>query len=1067
MYSSFAESHELSDNELSHKVPNVYLLLKESIPFDVTKMFCWQSMNKLVEQSDDNMPSTVFNQLPHFSNTKLADLYGLKANLTFTYYLNQGRVVEAYNRFIVNRKVLNSKSIELACRRAALVAYNDTTDYHIAVDNESLLRDHRLNIFFIQAELPIIYSSFAESHELSDNELSHKVPNVYLLLKESIPFDVTKMFCWQSMNKLVEQSDDNMPSMVFNQLPHFSNTKLADLYGLKANLTFTYYLNQGRVVEAYNRFIVNRKVLNSKSIELACRRAALVAYNDTTDYHIAVSCVVFQQLLCDDSTQTLLHLSIANIVMSYAADFLGLNARQQQTELSNLLKRSHYYSDKRSSGKLLQLAVTAITRKYRNFMNIQIEECFDWKITIRFAELHGLELPLDLLNKCAASDNWLVFTICCQLHQYPKELVFNSLKQFNNECISDHLYKAFQSSNTILMDSESSDNSKILNRKESQKRSNKHLRNVLYSRIGLSRAQDIPDSPNPRYPKNSFRNSSIGSPIAMDNDDMSIASETTDYNGIETISVVSSSNASDGEEMPNLNANNCPKDLFQLVLSFQTDSSYDPRKPLMHSSIPLSNPILCLIACSADYGSQKFNTFSAFSSWLLASMDTEILLLRDFEFARIQDSFSDGKLLSAKIDVEHGFKATNETYCAIVKTVISNLQHNGYFIEARNFANNAEIESIDLIINEWTLRAAHNLDSFEFWINCWDSLTAIDDSLVSSFKVFNKFLSQIPSLTIKSYLIFKCLIASQHFDNQRESSAFEVMLWKCIVQIENNVMDCENDNNIWSRIWSDIIEPNKTLDKVIEKLLNNSCIEKAHEVSLLFQYSHQDLDIILACDNMAKGLIRNLSEAPLSVQLKTKATEKLHKTDLSSDFTSHQKELIGIIESMSSLSTIGRKACQRVLLDFKISCILQRSYSSIECTEWAHLELLKALITVHSKANDALSLAKELIALNNISDDDIASIICTETLYILKNESQEYENRRESSFSNLVEMSTSFLSMVRLLNDTTILGTKLLAESDKLLNDSNNNFILTKLYIKAHECFAHECDVKGIALVLR
>lgn len=131
------------------------------------------------------------------------------------------------------------------------------------------------------------------------------------------------------------------------------------------------------------------------------------------------------------------------------------------------------------------------------------------------------------------------------------------------------------------------------------------------------------------------------------------------------------------------------------------------------------------------------------------------------------------------------------------------------------------------------------------------------------------------------------------------------------------------------------------------------------------------------------------------------------------------------------------------------------------------LELLRCLVSVHSPINDALSFAKQLIILNEISDENIASIICRETLISLKNSPQDYDNQRDNSFSNLMEMSTSFLSLVRLLDDPTILGVKLLHESDSLCNDSNNNSILTKLYIKAHECFSLSCDVKGIALVLR
>ncbi|CAG2100254.1 unnamed protein product [Medioppia subpectinata] len=172
-------------------------------------------------------------------------------------------------------------------------------------------------------------------------------------------------------------------------------------------------------------------------------------------------------------------------------------------------------------------------------------------------------------------------------------------------------------------------------------------------------------------------------------------------------------------------------------------------------------------------------------------------------------------------------------------------------------------------------------------------------------------------------------------------------------------------------------------------------------------------------------------------------------------------------ELLSTITEKERKERQSKLYSLMFA-ILGRNESTIDGSKCDDLKVLRDLIAIHdNRENDSLSLAKELIALKNISDEDMSSIICNETLFILKNMSKDYDNCKESSVCSLVEMSTSFLSMVRLLKDTTSLGTKLLAESEALLNDSKNNFILTKLYIKAHECFAHECDVKGIALVLR
>ena len=486
------------------------------------------------------------------------------------------------------------------------------------------------------------------------------------------------------------------------------------------------------------------------------------------------------------------------------------------------------------------------------------------------------------------------------------------------------------------------------------------------------------------------------------------------------------------------------------------------------------------------------------------------------------------QLLAKTDDPCAALKATNPTFCSQISSLVLQLQRSGHFAEARGLVNCAELESNEFVINEWTLRAEHSLESFDFWSKCWHSLLAIDPSMRSALKLFSKFVPQMPSLVVKCYLVFKCMIASKNLKNDKESALFESMLWNCVIGVESDAQD----NSIWPHVWTDVIEFFKSerhsnmeltehsvvhssversiVDKLIEELLNNRCIEKAQQVSRLFDHNHPDLDIIVVsvcdclnyhlvynlwifrktCDHLAKGLIRDLSEAPLSVQLKSKVNHKPKATDLNSrllfilnhchhlfdsnyltELNEHQKTTIGLISSVAGLSTIAQNACRRVLLYYKISCVLNRSYSLIENTETADVELLKSLISVHSPTIDGLSLAKELIVLNKISDETVSSIICSQTVFALKNSLDDWtyvaDTRGRESFSSLVELSATFLSMVRLLNDTSLLGSKLLAESEFVFNEPNSHSIVVKLYIKAHECFSLACDVRGIALVLR
>lgn len=125
------------------------------------------------------------------------------------------------------------------------------------------------------------------------------------------------------------------------------------------------------------------------------------------------------------------------------------------------------------------------------------------------------------------------------------------------------------------------------------------------------------------------------------------------------------------------------------------------------------------------------------------------------------------------------------------------------------------------------------------------------------------------------------------------------------------------------------------------------------------------------------------------------------------------------------------------------------------------LVIVKNLI--QKDGSESIALARELINTNKIDDFDVARVIRAIILHELeKNASQKSLEGSVSSDSE-----NRFLTLLRLLNDPSVLGKHLL---DLVKDGSADSYPLhtaVDIYIKAHECFSMSSDIEGIAVVLR
>lgn len=486
--------------------------------------------------------------------------------------------------------------------------------------------------------------------------------SLYYLLRRSLPLDMSRLFSWQERNSFRTS---------YNAIPTFSNHNINGFTGLTTKLDSLYFIGQGRPCQAYQisssctttagggtgytddsldasshgqgmegrneekEVKEKSSLLLHQQAELSnlAKKASLIAYKNCKKVEIATAAILFQEVTLNDSTNLRLHMAIGDFVAKYAGDFLGFKSHQQEIELGILLKHAttgHDQEQGRAVIKLLQLLVTAFERKYHEKKNISVQECLQWNLVTSFCNNHSIQLPNDFLIKCAQNDDWLLFTICCQMYNYPKECVIKYLSHFNNGCIADHLEKAFLSS-ACITEKDDSPNSILTTTGKGTSNRNVapgNLRRNLYDKIGLKKNHSPSRSGTTGLtnvkasPSGTIGSSnSPASPSSFVDDTMSMVSEAVDTSTIGDNFTILSRPLSDSQEsgLPS-DWIHPPADLYNLVLACQRKSVYSTEQALLISGVTFLNPVVVLLAASIPHSvSWPYTTFDVFCFWLTSA----------------------------------------------------------------------------------------------------------------------------------------------------------------------------------------------------------------------------------------------------------------------------------------------------------------------------------------------------------------------------------------------------------------------------------------------------------------
>lgn len=311
-------------------------------------------------------------------------------------------------------------------------------------------------------------------------------------------------------------------------------------------------------------------------------------------------------------------------------------------------------------------------------------------------------------------------------------------------------------------------------------------------------------------------------------------------------------------------------------------------------------------------------------------------------------------------------------------------------------------------------RFVQQLNSNQILIKCFVLLKCLMaiESILKDYSENEKDLNLSPNIDDNSTICSSTI--SNNSDLIQDYFNFEVSLWKSVLECEFSIqtalqnsktdndsntesyLECKNSNfNLtWQHIWKEIVSyfnssiilktiliklnerhpylyknvenqrkkqiillevfKHEALNTVIQNLLDYFCYVKAKEVSKLFNYVHEDFEIIEACEQTARDILKDISDSPISVQLKKKNKLNLVSNISSCNFNLAQRKIISMLETFTNFATIGQKYCEYILLQYKIACYLGKTYSELKDSELNSVELFEMLISANQTESNEL-----------------------------------------------------------------------------------------------------------------
>ncbi|XP_069480302.1 spatacsin [Ambystoma mexicanum] len=265
----------------------------------------------------------------------------------------------------------------------------------------------------------------------------------------------------------------------------------------------------------------------------------------------------------------------------------------------------------------------------------------------------------------------------------------------------------------------------------------------------------------------------------------------------------------------------------------------------------------------------------------------------------------------------------------------------------------------------------------------------------------------------------------------------------------------------------------QSLNHLIGRLLDDSCIHEASRVCRYFGFGHPDVCLVLHCRALAAGEISVSERHPVLYQLlrdeeadhavrgRKSRLQKDSGLEGDSSFVMIQNpdaQLVQDLEMLTDKCIHGKNYCRQVLCLYQLSKELGCTYSEISAQD-SH-QLLRAILS--SQQPNTCEKAQAFISTQGLQPQMVAELVAEEALRQLQ---ASCDGKGQKQVCIHISSSEEFLQLAKLCQDPTLVGMELL---ENLGSVPRAELAYTvEILIAAHECFTLTCHLEGIMLVLQ
>lgn len=227
------------------------------------------------------------------------------------------------------------------------------------------------------------------------------------------------------------------------EIPHFANDKLMKRYGYIAKLNHIYYLKQFRPCNASQSFVTQQyqmyNRLQEKGIKNACGEAHALALESWDNDAMTACTIAFVAMIGCNPVRCRVHVTAAKMIKDYMINVKKINKDEALREVNEYmlkLSQSNVIGAQEMLRILEEITMYNIKELNEQEMFVILYEC---QTMVKFAILHNLPLPEQLLKEFVQKKLWFNFLLFGDVYRYPLPQMLELSQEFEQASLAEHL----------------------------------------------------------------------------------------------------------------------------------------------------------------------------------------------------------------------------------------------------------------------------------------------------------------------------------------------------------------------------------------------------------------------------------------------------------------------------------------------------------------------------------------------------------------------------------------------------------------------------------------------------